>query len=263
VHDIDDQNGNVTERRTTGTQVGEGLVTRCIDDQETGHLELEAAVAVDHGRLLLDGVYREVGSTDLLGNTTSFALLDVGLSNLVEQLRLSGIDVTQNTADGRAQVVLGPRGKGSLVSLLSPLGGFLLALCLSGLSSRLLLILRLGLRLGLGLRVGVLGRLGSRGDGLGRLYSLIGLLIRVGGVPAVLDILVVRGGGSLPVVLDLTGLGLGGGLRGSLSLSLLTSSLVLGILEGLLCLLPSSLGSFGQGLLLIDLAAPLAEGSSL
>lgn len=75
-------------------------MTGCVDDQQTGHLELELAVLVDDLGLLLDGLDRKVGSTNLLSDTTSFALLDVGLADLVEQLGLSGIDVAQNTANG-------------------------------------------------------------------------------------------------------------------------------------------------------------------
>jgi hypothetical protein len=106
VHDVDDQNGDVAERRTARPQVGERLVPGGVDDEETGHLKLELAVGVNHGRLLLDGLDREVGGTNLLSDTTGLALLDVGLANLVEQLGLAGIDVPKNTANGRAQIVL-------------------------------------------------------------------------------------------------------------------------------------------------------------
>jgi hypothetical protein len=80
-------------------------VTGCVDDQQTRHLELELAVLVDDLGLLLDGLDWEVGSTNLLSDTTCFAFLDVGLTDLVEQLGLSGIDVSQNTANGRPEVV--------------------------------------------------------------------------------------------------------------------------------------------------------------
>ena len=76
-------------------------MSRSIDNQETGHLELERVVLsyatevsidvtatpegaclVDHPRLLLDSLKREVGCTDLLGDTTCFTLLNVGLTDL-------------------------------------------------------------------------------------------------------------------------------------------------------------------------------------
>lgn len=69
-------------------------MARGINDQETGDLELKLIVLVNDGRLRFDGLNREVCSTNLLGNTSSLALLNVGLSNLVKKLRLSGIDVS-------------------------------------------------------------------------------------------------------------------------------------------------------------------------
>jgi hypothetical protein len=99
VHDVDNQDSNVTERRTTSTEVCERLVARCIDDKQTRDLHLESTILVDDSSLLLESVDREVCGTDLLGNTTSFALLHVCLTDLVEQLRFTGIDVTKNTAN--------------------------------------------------------------------------------------------------------------------------------------------------------------------
>ncbi|ROW05672.1 hypothetical protein VMCG_05275 [Cytospora schulzeri] len=106
VHDIDDQNSNVAKRRTSGTQVGERLVTGRVDDQETRDLELKLAILVDDMCLLLDGVDGEVSGTNLLSDTTGLTFLDVGLTDLVEQLRLTSIDVAKNTANGRSEVVL-------------------------------------------------------------------------------------------------------------------------------------------------------------
>lgn len=75
-------------------------MTRGIDDKKTGNLELELAVLVDNSCFLLNGFGWEVCSTNLLSDTTGFALLDVGLSDLVKELGLSGIDMTENTANG-------------------------------------------------------------------------------------------------------------------------------------------------------------------
>jgi hypothetical protein len=101
-----------------------------IDDEQSRDLELESAVLVDNGCLLLDSFDWEVGSSDLLSDTASFTFLNVGLPNLVKKFGLASIDVSQNTADGRTQVVLGPSCQGSLVLLLAPLSSFLLPLCL-------------------------------------------------------------------------------------------------------------------------------------
>lgn len=42
--DIDNENGNVAQRTASRSQVGEGLVTRRIDDEETRDLEVEGVV---------------------------------------------------------------------------------------------------------------------------------------------------------------------------------------------------------------------------
>ena len=266
VHDIDNQDGDVAKRRTTRTQVGERLVTGGIDDEETGNLELELAVAVDNSRLLLDGLNGEVSGTNLLSDTTGFAFLDVGLTNLVEQLRLTGIDVTKNTANGRAKVVGRAGRKGSLMGLLTTLSSLLLPPGLLLFPGGGLLVLRFGflfrLLFGLLLRlVLILVLLGlSLAVGSGGLSSLLllGLLLLVGvGIPAVLDILLVRGNGSLPVLVDAI-------LSGSLSGSSLGSSLLLGLLAlkaSLLLLLlgkslsgeSGTLSGLGESLLLIPL----------
>ena len=41
VHNIDNQHGQITKGRTTGSEVAEGLVTWCVDDEETWKLEVE------------------------------------------------------------------------------------------------------------------------------------------------------------------------------------------------------------------------------
>jgi hypothetical protein len=81
-------------------------VTRGIDNQKTGDLELELAVLVDNLCLGAQSIDGEVSGTDLLGNTTGFTLLDIGLADLVKQLSLTSIDVTKNTANGRTEIIL-------------------------------------------------------------------------------------------------------------------------------------------------------------
>ncbi|GKT50196.1 uncharacterized protein ColSpa_10378 [Colletotrichum spaethianum] len=242
VHDIDNKNGDVAEG---------------IDDQQTWDLELKRAVSVDNGRLLPDSLDREVGSTNLLSNTTGFALLHVGLTDLVQKLGLSGIDVAQNTANGRSEVVLGSRCQRGLVSLLATLCGLPLALKLGLASRRLLLIFFrvVGFGVGFGVVLLVLVLIALPGGLLGlAVGSLLLLLLFVAvGVPAVLDVLLLGGGGSLPVVLQVagfSGLLLGGS---SFGLGLFLDCLLLRLLVETLGLLPGALGSLGKGLLFIDL----------
>lgn len=244
MHDIDNQNGNVTERRTTGSEVRERLVTRCIDNQETGDLELELAIRVDDGRLLSDGLDREVCSTDLLCDTTGFAFLDVGLSNLVQKFRLSGIDVTQNTANRGSQVVLGSGSQSSLVSLLTALSSLSLSLDLGLLGScGGLVVLRLLLRL-----FGLFIVLGSR---VGLSVGLLSLILGVS-IPAILDI-GVGGGSGLPVVINVTFSGSLLSLSLGLGLGLFAGGLLFSLLQSLLSLQSGALSSLSEGLLFVGL----------
>lgn len=44
MHEVDDKNGNVTERTSTRTEVGERFVTRSIDDEQSRNFVLLRAV---------------------------------------------------------------------------------------------------------------------------------------------------------------------------------------------------------------------------
>ena len=43
-HDVNDQNGNVAEGRTTRTEVGEGLVPWSVNDEQAGNLDLKGSL---------------------------------------------------------------------------------------------------------------------------------------------------------------------------------------------------------------------------
>jgi len=101
-HDIDNQYGDIAQRAATRSQVCEGFVSRRIDDEKARNLVFLRSVLiaagfqprnvqpprrvkeylVENGRFGLDGVHREVGGSDLLCNTASFALLNVCLPDL-------------------------------------------------------------------------------------------------------------------------------------------------------------------------------------
>lgn len=57
-------------------------MTGSIDDEETGNLVLLGPVLVHDSGLGLDRLHREVSGTDLLRDTSSFAFLDIRLTNL-------------------------------------------------------------------------------------------------------------------------------------------------------------------------------------
>jgi hypothetical protein len=83
MHDVNHEDGNITEGRSSGSKIREGLVTRSINHQQARHFELEATVCIDDLGFLLNCVHGEVRGSDLLGDTSGFAFLNVGLSDLV------------------------------------------------------------------------------------------------------------------------------------------------------------------------------------
>jgi hypothetical protein len=102
-HDINDQDGDITQRASSATQICERLVSRGIDDEKTWHfvflfailsqsqfpsymLKTHSEYRVQNGSFLLDSVDREISSTDLLSDTASFAFLHVRLPNLCSQI---------------------------------------------------------------------------------------------------------------------------------------------------------------------------------
>ena len=105
MHNVDDKYSKITEGGATRSQVGERLVTWCVDDKEAGKLQIEWLSRLHHIDVLLQVVLGEVGRTDLLRDTASFVCLDVGLSQTIEDERLTGIDVTHNTYDGASEAL--------------------------------------------------------------------------------------------------------------------------------------------------------------
>mmetsp|Transcript_55092 Transcript_55092/g.159527 ORF Transcript_55092/g.159527 Transcript_55092/m.159527 type:complete len:585 (+) Transcript_55092:229-1983(+) len=101
VHDIDHQDRHVAQRRTSNAQVVEGFVARRVDDHDSRNLDVE--VGVHLFRLLDQRDIGEEGRADLLRDTTSLTLLHIGAADLVQQLRLAGIDVTHDHQNRRPQ----------------------------------------------------------------------------------------------------------------------------------------------------------------
>mmetsp|Transcript_18769 Transcript_18769/g.54005 ORF Transcript_18769/g.54005 Transcript_18769/m.54005 type:complete len:744 (-) Transcript_18769:425-2656(-) len=119
VHEIHNEDGNITEGRTTRTKVCEGLVTRRIDDEHTGDIDVELLRLVQSGRLRLQRLLLKEGGTNLLRNTTGLTALNVRLTDLIEQLGLAGIDMTHYDDDGTTQIVAGTSGQVDLLLLFS------------------------------------------------------------------------------------------------------------------------------------------------
>ena len=67
------------------------MVSRRIDEQQTGHIEL--LVADELPADLVDVVYWDLGGTDVLGDGSRFPCLYRSTADPVEELGLSVIDV--------------------------------------------------------------------------------------------------------------------------------------------------------------------------
>ena len=106
VHDIDNKHGQVTKRATSRTQVGERLVTWCVDDEETWQFEIKRLASSHDIDVMLQIFTWEVCCTNLLSDTASFVSLHVGLSKFVENLGLTGIYVTHDTNDWASKLLL-------------------------------------------------------------------------------------------------------------------------------------------------------------
>ena len=125
VHQVDDQDGDVAQGRAAVAQVGEGLVARRVDDQQAGETDVERlrllhdlqrpgkqrhrqenTVRQKSSRLMMgkkgsdgekdlrlqhEGLAGELGGADLLRDAAGLALLHVGVTDLVQQLRLAYI----------------------------------------------------------------------------------------------------------------------------------------------------------------------------
>ena len=81
----DDDDGDVGDLRTTSTHSGEGFVTRGVEEGDF------ATILEFH-----------VVSTDVLGDTTSLTSDDVGIADVVEERRLTVVNVTHHSDDRSA-----------------------------------------------------------------------------------------------------------------------------------------------------------------
>ena len=75
-----------------------------VNDLETWNLILKIKTSFHPLHMLLDRTLWEVGSTDLLGDTTGLTGLHVCPSELIKYKCLAGIDVTKNTEDRASQL---------------------------------------------------------------------------------------------------------------------------------------------------------------
>ena len=98
-----------------------------VDDQQSWniHWYFEEGLALFH---LFDKFFRrEESCTYLLGDTASLALLNVGVTDLVEQSGFACVDVTKNAADWASELSL---LAGEIGAIVTPFAGLLLFLFL-------------------------------------------------------------------------------------------------------------------------------------
>lgn len=83
MHNIDNQNCNITQVGPSGSQVSERLVTWCINNLETWYLQVNIDSTLYSLLVLSECDLWEVGCTYLLGNTTSFTSLHISASQFI------------------------------------------------------------------------------------------------------------------------------------------------------------------------------------
>ena len=96
--DVDDQDCEVGERTSPGTQCDERVVTRGVDEKQSGDTEL--LVPDELLAHLVDVVDRNLCGTDVLGDRTGLPGLDGCSPDTVQKFRLSMINVSKYAYNG-------------------------------------------------------------------------------------------------------------------------------------------------------------------
>ena len=89
---VDDENGDVRQGTSAGTQRGEGLVSGGVDEQQSGDGEL--LPADDRAAHLVDAVDGDLGGTDVLRDGSGLAVAHSRAADAVQELGLPVIDMS-------------------------------------------------------------------------------------------------------------------------------------------------------------------------
>ena len=116
MHQIDHQNSNIAQTRTSRSQVAETLVARGVNDQQARNVHIHVQELFALADFFVQFFLREKCCSNLLGDTSSLAFLDVGTSDLVQKGSLTGIDVSQDGANGASELSLLPFEENTVVS---------------------------------------------------------------------------------------------------------------------------------------------------
>lgn len=80
---IDDQNGNIAQARSSRAEITEALMAWSINDKQSWNVDINLIKALAFTYLLNQLILREESSTDLLGYTSGLTLLNVCMTNLI------------------------------------------------------------------------------------------------------------------------------------------------------------------------------------
>lgn len=103
MHNINNQDCEVTKGGATRAKVCERFVTWGVDNLEAWDLQVEIQSSIHFFHMLPNGALREISSTDLLSDTTGLTSLHVGTSKFIEYKGFTGIDVTEDTNNGASE----------------------------------------------------------------------------------------------------------------------------------------------------------------
>lgn len=103
MHNIYYQDCEITKGRTTRAEVCERFVAWGVDNLETWDLQVEIQSSIHFFHMLPNGALREIGSTNLLGDTTGLTSLYISSSKFIENKGFTGINVTEDTNNGASE----------------------------------------------------------------------------------------------------------------------------------------------------------------
>lgn len=84
MHNIYNQNSHIAQGTSSVSQIGETFVPRSVNNQKSRDIHIDWVRVGKFLHFRDDTILREESSPDLLGNTSSFALLHIGVSDTIE-----------------------------------------------------------------------------------------------------------------------------------------------------------------------------------
>jgi hypothetical protein len=91
-------------------------VARCINDHKARNIKIDFQKFLTLRNFFCEFLKREESGADLLGDTTCFTFLNVSSSDFIKKSGFTGIDVTQDGADGTSELTLSSLKVNTIVS---------------------------------------------------------------------------------------------------------------------------------------------------